>query len=158
MTNKKGVTKKEVTKRVDVVSLKLVKEGSLQYLPRKVSSPLDAVDLCRRFLSDLPEERMIAISLDIKNQFNSVTTVSIGTLNSSLAHPREIFKVAVASNAANIIIAHVHPSGNPEPSKEDIEITKRLREAGEILGIRLLDHIIIGDERKYVSLKEMDII
>lgn len=158
MTTKEKETKKEVSKRVEVVSLKVVKEKSIQYLPRKVSSPQDAVDLCRKFLNNLPEERMISISLNTKNEFNNVTTVSIGTLNSSLAHPREIYKVAVMSNASSIIIAHNHPSGNPDPSKEDIDITKRLKEAGEILGIRLLDHIIIGEEARFVSLKEMDIL
>ena len=165
MTNKIEVTKKRESKRrIEIVSLRVVKdlelvrEGSIDYLPRRLSSPNDAVDLCKHFLDDLPEERMIVISLDTKNQFNNVSIVSIGTLNSSLAHPREIFKVAVKSNAANLIVAHNHPSGNPEPSKEDIDITKRLREAGDILGIRLLDHIIIGDEGRYVSLKEMDIL
>ncbi len=165
MTNKVEATKKrEPKKRIEILSLRavkdleLIREGSIDYLPRKMSSPQDVVGLCRHFLDDLAEERMIVISLDTKNQFNNISTVSIGTLNSSLAHPREIFKIAVKSNASSILVAHQHPSGCPEPSKEDISITKRLREAGEILGIKLLDHIIIGEEDRYTSLKEMDVL
>ncbi len=165
MTDKIEATKKrEVKRRVEILSLRVVKdlelirEGSIDYLPRKMSSPADVVGLCRHFLDDLPEERMLVVSLDTKNQFNNVSVVSIGTLNSSLAHPREIYKVAVKSNSSSIILAHNHPSGDPSPSKEDIDITKRLREAGDILGIRLLDHIIIGENDKYISLKEMDIL
>jgi DNA repair protein RadC len=91
--------------------------------------------------------------LNTKNKIVAVHEVSRGTLNNSMIHPREVFKPAVLHNAAAIICFHNHPSGDPEPSKDDIKITKRLVEAGEIMGIEILDHIIVGDDR-YVSLKE----
>lgn len=156
--------KREVAKRVEILSLRvargleITREGSVDYLPRKVSSPEDAVGLCRKFLDDLPNEHMIAISLNTKNEFNNISQISMGTINSSLAHPREIFKMAIKTNANSIIIAHNHPSGNPEPSKEDLSITKRLREAGKLLGIPLIDHIVVGEEGKYVSFKERGIL
>ncbi|MTI84963.1 MAG: hypothetical protein FH756_13985 [Firmicutes bacterium] len=87
--------------------------------------------------------------LDIRTCFH---TVSVGTLNSAQVHPREVFKVAIISNSAAIILGHNHPSGDPEPSHEDIEVTNRLVEAGQILGIEVLDHIVCGDS-KYISLK-----
>lgn len=147
--------KTESKKRVDIVSIKLVRDSSVLYEPRKISCPSDAVNLCRKFLEDLDREHMIAISLDIKNQPTAVNVVSIGTLNSALCHPREIFKAAVLGNSNSLIIAHGHPSGDVTPSKEDRSITKRLVEAGKILGIELVDHIIIGSNGKYTSFKEM---
>jgi len=87
----------------------------------------------------------------------AANTVSIGTVNASLVHPREIFKVALLCNASAVILAHNHPSGNPTPSHEDIDITNRLKKAGEILGIEVLDHIIIGDNT-WTSFKEKGLI
>ena len=83
--------------------------------------------------------------LDGKNRICCVDEVSVGSLNQSIVHPREVFKTALLSSAAAIIILHNHPSGDPSPSREDIEITRRLKDAGDIIGVRLLDHIVIGD-------------
>lgn len=105
----------------------------------------------------LDKEYFKAIFLDTKNQVLQVKDISIGSLNASIVHPRELFKGAIRVSSASIILVHNHPSGDPSPSPEDIEITKRLWEAGQILGIKILDHIIIGDN-KYVSLKERKII
>ena len=85
------------------------------------------------------------ICLNTRNRVICINTVSIGSLNASLVHPREVFKPAILANAASIILAHNHPSGETEPSKDDIEITKRVKEAGNLLGIELLDHVIISD-------------
>ncbi len=92
------------------------------------------------------------MTLNTKNNITGINVVSIGSLNSSLVHPREVFKAAILGNAAAIILAHNHPSGDPSPSPEDLEITRRLVEAGKILGIEVLDHVIIGD--RWESLKE----
>lgn len=146
------------SKRVDIVSIKIVKEKSVKYENRRISTPGDAQYLCRRFLEDSDREQLIVVSLDTKNQPNTINVASIGSLNSSIVHPREIFKSAILSNANSIIIAHNHPSGDANPSKEDISITKRLKECGEIIGINLIDHIIIGDNNRFVSLKEKGII
>lgn len=142
------------SKRISIVSIKMIREGSLLYNTRKILSPLDAVNLGKYFLEDADREKLIACCMDTKNQPICINIVSIGSLNSSIVHPREVFKVAILSNAASILIFHNHPSGNTEPSQEDINITKRLKEAGKLIGIELLDHIIIGSEGKYCSLKE----
>lgn len=97
------------------------------------------------FLRIEAKEYFFAIHLDGKNRICCVDEVSVGSLNQSIVHPREVFKTALLSSAAAIILLHNHPTGDPTPSREDIEITRRLREVGDIIGIRILDHIIIGD-------------
>ncbi|MGD9677322.1 MAG: DNA repair protein RadC [Vulcanibacillus sp.] len=118
-----------------------------------IHSPKDAAEYLIDDIKFLKQEHFIILLLDTKNQIISKETISIGTLNSSIVHPREVFKPAIKKSVSAIILAHNHPSGDPTPSKEDIEITKRLTKAGEILGIDVLDHIIIGDS-KYISFKE----
>lgn len=97
--------------------------------------------------------KLVVLFLNIKNQIIHKQTIFIGSLNASIVHPREIFREAVKRSAASIICAHNHPSGVPTPSSEDIEVTKRIVEAGYIIGIELIDHVIIGDHQ-YISLKE----
>ncbi|MCA1072494.1 DNA repair protein RadC [Clostridium bowmanii] len=154
--------KKTPAKRINIVSIKMVREGSILYDVRKISSPSEGAELGRRFLEDLDREQLIVCCLDTKNQPLSISTISIGSLNASIVHPRETYKVAILSNAASIILFHNHPSGDTNPSSEDISITKRLKEAGEIIGISLIDHIIIiiiiGSDGKYCSLKEKGIL
>jgi DNA repair protein RadC len=101
----------------------------------------------------LTQEHFVSVYLNTKNQVIHKKTVFIGSLNASIVHPREVYKEALKRSAASIICIHNHPSGDPTPSREDIEVTKRLAECGKIIGIELLDHLIIG-EQKYVSLKE----
>ncbi len=103
------------------------------------------------------KERFKVAMLDIKGHIIYIEEISVGDLNSSLVHPREVFKSAIKKSAASIILVHNHPSGNPNPSTEDIEITKRLQNAGKLLGIEVLDHIIIGDG-DFVSLKKEKLI
>lgn len=146
--------KKTPAKRVDIVSLKLVKESSILYETRKISNPYDAYRLAKKFLADTDREKFVVVCLDTKNQPVSIEVVSIGTVNSAMVHPREVFKVAVLTNASKIICFHNHPSGNTNFSNEDEGITKKLHKCGEILGIELIDHIVIGDDGKYFSFKE----
>lgn len=148
------MTKESPSKRVNLVSLKMIKEGSILYDVRRLSTPSEAAGLGKLFLEDLDREQVLVCCLDNKNQPVSLNVVSTGCLNSSIVHPRETFKLAILSNAASIILFHNHPSGDPEPSQEDINITKRLIEAGKIMGIELLDHIIIGSDGSFFSLKE----
>ncbi|NLY52015.1 MAG: DNA repair protein RadC [Firmicutes bacterium] len=122
-------------------------------VPASVRSPKDAADLVMEHLRYLDREVMKLILLDTKRQVVACPTVSVGTLNASMVHPREIFKECIRRSAAALIVAHNHPSGDPTPSREDIQVTARLRRAGEILGIEVLDHIIIGDNC-FVSMKE----
>lgn len=114
-------------------------------------------DLLFTEMKDLPQEHVVALYLNTKNHLIKKETIFVGGLNSSIAHPREIFRGAVRVSAARIILGHNHPSGNPEPSQADISFTKRIIECGELMGIDLLDHIVVG-EKGYVSLKEIGII
>ena len=118
-----------------------------------IRSPRDAAPLFMSTLRYQQKEFFLAAHLNTKNQVITVETISIGTLNSSLVHPRELFKSAVKNSSAALIMAHNHPSGDPEPSKEDLQLTKRLQQAGELMGIAVLDHLIIGGDR-FISLKE----
>ena len=118
-----------------------------------IRSPQDVSNLLMAEMRDLKKEHLRSLLLDTKNRVIKTCTVSIGILDSSLVHPREVFKDAIIASAAAIIVAHNHPSGDPSPSAEDRRITQRLHECGQLLGIELLDHIILGDNR-FVSLKE----
>lgn len=140
-------------KRVQRVSVRMVKESSFLYEPCRVTSPSQGVQLVKPYLEDLDREQFLVVCLDTKVQPTNMMCVSKGSLNASIVHPREVFKTAILSNAASILISHNHPSGHPEPSNEDAEITKRLQEAGQILGIKVLDHIIVGED-SYYSFKE----
>jgi len=99
-------------------------------------------------------EYFIAIHVNAKNELKGVQVVSVGTLNASLAHPREVFRAAIVAGAASIILAHNHPSGDPEPSGDDLTVTRRMVETGNVVGIRVLDSMILGSGEKYVSLAE----
>ncbi|WP_088014416.1 RadC family protein [Gottfriedia acidiceleris] len=126
----------------------------LQYDERFI---IKSPDDCAKFMMDemrfLEQEHFVCLYLNTKNQVIARETIFKGSLNASIVHPREVFKEAFRRSASSIICLHNHPSGDPTPSREDIEVTKRLVECGKIIGIELLDHIIIG-EHKYVSLKE----
>lgn len=137
--------------------LQLVKEKAGYYhIPEKITSPEAAYHTILEVLEldKEPQEVLVLISLDVKHKVIGVDKISVGTLNASIVHPREVFKKALANNAALIMLAHNHPSGDSKPSPEDIQVTDRIKQAGDILGVELLDHIIIGDET-FVSLKEM---
>ncbi|MFF2755055.1 DNA repair protein RadC [Psychrobacillus sp. NPDC058041] len=118
-----------------------------------IRSPQDAATYLMPDMTFLKQEHFVALFLNVKNQILHKQTIFIGSLNASIVHPREIFREAVKRSAASIICAHNHPSGNPAPSPEDIDVTKRLYEAGQLMGIELLDHVIIGDHQ-FISLKE----
>lgn len=119
----------------------------------KIRSPRDVYNLLGPNLRDEKREHFVALLLDTKNGVMRSKTVSVGDLSSSIVHPREVFVEAIRHGSASIIVSHNHPSGDPAPSPEDIAVTRRLAEAGELLGIELLDHIVLGDDR-WVSLKE----
>ncbi|MBT2688095.1 DNA repair protein RadC [Bacillus sp. ISL-47] len=118
-----------------------------------IRSPEDGANYVMNDMRFLSQEHFVCLYLNTKNQVLHKQTIFIGSLNASIVHPREVFKEAFRRSAASIICIHNHPSGDPAPSREDIEVTKRLAEAGKIIGIDVLDHLIIG-ENKFVSLKE----
>lgn len=134
-----------------------IKEEIAAYFPpaTRFTSPSQIHDIFG-FLKYETKEHFITLHLDGKNRIICIDQVSTGSLNQSIVHPREVFKTALLSSAAAIVLIHNHPSGSPEPSREDREITRRLKEAGELLGIRTLDHIICGDT--YFSFVEMGLL
>jgi DNA repair protein RadC len=131
------------------------KRGELEPEPKKydIQNPQAIVKVIRASIKDKAKEHFKLAILDSRNKIIDITNVSVGTLNANLAHPREIFKDALSHNAAAVILCHNHPSGDPEPSEDDIKITKQLVEAGKILGIEVLDHIIISSHG-FFSFKE----
>ena len=133
----------------------------------KPSGPkLITPEACAKYLSpmeDMGQEAFVVMTLTTKNDVIQKHLVSLGTLNSALVHPREVFRVAIMDSAASIILAHNHPSGDPTPSAEDIKVTRQLVSAGEIMGIKVLDHVVIGssDEnlfQSFLSLREAGLV
>lgn len=134
------------------VRVRLVRERAGRFGP-SLSCAGDIAALVADDLVQLDREQFVALHLDAKNRLISREVVSLGHLTSALVHPREVFKAAILANAASIAFVHNHPSGSPEPSREDVEITRRLVKAGELLGIPVLDHVVIAT-RGHVSLAE----
>ena len=122
-----------------------------------IKDPESVVKAIRASIKDKAKEHFKLILLNPRNKIIGISTISIGTLNASLVHPREVFKDAIMHSAASVVLAHNHPSGDPEPSEDDITITKRLIEAGKILGIEVMDHIIIA-KNGFFSFKEKGLI
>ena len=124
-------------------------------LDQPITSPVEVLSELRH-IRDLKQEHFVVVFLNARNQVIKTETVSIGSLNTSLVHPREVFAPAVGTSAASVILGHNHPSGDVTPSREDIELTRRMVQAGEILGIKVVDHLIIGSER-FISMKEANV-
>lgn len=141
-------------KRVQFVSLKVVRESpSILYARRQIHCAQDAVDLVQPFLVDADREKFLVVVLDTKHNPSHIQVVSIGSLDASIVHPREIFKIAIVANGSAIICVHNHPSGDPTPSVGDVAVTKRLKDAGSLLGIKLLDHLVVGSDGRFTSFK-----
>jgi len=119
-----------------------------------ISTPEDVVELCAPQLRGLDREHFWALALNTKNQLLKMVEVSVGSLNASIVHPRELFRDAVRLSAASVVVVHNHPSGDPTPSGADIQLTRRLAKAGDVLGIELLDHVVIGDGGEHASLRD----
>jgi DNA repair protein RadC len=122
-----------------------------------VSSPSEVAGLFVEDMRRLKQECFRVLLLNVKNEIMAIEEVSVGNINSSVADPREVFRPAIRRGSASVILAHNHPSGNPEPSGADIEATKRLIDAGDLLGVKVIDHIVIGDGT-YVSMRQEDLI
>lgn len=121
-----------------------------------ITKPVEIVKYIKSEIEDFSKENFFVISFDVRNRILGYDKISKGTLSASLVHPRETFEYAIRRHAAQIIVAHNHPSGDPEPSEDDIRITKRLYEAGKIMGIELMDHIVLTKE-DYCSLKDKNV-
>lgn len=135
-----------------VHSIKMVKT-EMETPQITIRTPDDCAKFLYNEIGDLDRENFCVMTLNTKNQITSFHIAHIGSLNASIVNPREVFKVAILQSANSIIVAHNHPSGNPTPSSEDIDMTKRLQHTGEIIGIPVLDHLVIGDSH-FISLNE----
>src|SRR5712691_7144099 len=131
--------------RVPVYRVTLVREAAITVPGPRLRGAEQAAELLRQYLGAVDREHFMVILLDRKNAPIGINTVSIGSLTASVVHMRETFKAAILANAAAILCGHNHPSGDPEPSREDRALTQRLVEAGKLLGIAVLDHIVLGD-------------
>ncbi|MGN7457492.1 JAB domain-containing protein [Paenibacillus pasadenensis] len=138
---------------IPVVAIKQVRVSSWIHPVKFVRRVKDAATLLQSLIGDADREHFVILLMDTKNQIVGIQTVSTGTLNQALVHPREVFKAAILANASGIICAHNHPSGVLEPSIEDLTVTKRLVEAGELIGIEVMDHIIVSED-SYHSMRE----
>ncbi len=137
----------QLAEYASVKRVSIVFESSLEKRPTLCSTQASK-EFFRRYWQRCPgndQERFVVACLDTKNRVQSVVLVTVGTLDASLVHPREVFKPAIIEGASSVILSHNHPSGNTTPSREDIQVTDRLTKAGELLGITVLDHIIYGD-------------
>ena len=130
---------------VPLVKVSMVREKELPYTVNELDRPEKVAKFMQEFLAGADREHLLVLSVDNVGKPAAMEVVSIGTINETLAEPREIFKHAILANAAGIVIAHNHTSGRCEPSKNDINTTERIKKAGEILGIPLQDHVIVGD-------------
>lgn len=146
---------REAKKSIDIVSIQMVKERRYLYNNSRLTAPQQAAEAFTQIIGDVDREYFVTLFLDGKNRITGLHVVSQGSLNQSIVHPRETFKAAILANAAAVILAHNHPSGDTAPSREDREITRRLKEAGELLGIKVLDHVIVAtDTGNYLSFTE----
>jgi len=147
----------------NLFGLKLFQAISERYAKEQIAKrivfnePRMVAEYLQKFIGREKKEYFLILALDARNNLLKISNISIGTLNSSLVHPREVFREALKFSAASIILAHNHPSNNPEASPEDIAITRRLQDAARIIGIELADHIIVA-KQKYVSLREQGLI
>ena len=148
-----GFSQTQATKIQSVFELARRLEMFIEEPKRKICSPKDVYAFMFPKMREQKKEKFVTLYLDTKNQILKEETVSIGSSNASIVHPREVFKGSLELSSASIIVIHNHPSGDPSPSREDIMVTEKLCDGGKLLGIDVLDHIIIGDG-PYVSLKD----
>lgn len=147
----------EQENELKVVSIRLIDEPPL-FSRKKIEHPGDAVEVLGEELQKYDRELFCILNLRTKNKVINMNIVSMGTLDVALVHPREVFKSAILSNAAGIMLIHNHPSGVCQPSECDIQITKRLIECGRLLGIPVIDHIIIGEGQEYYSFRNHELL
>ncbi|MED5052580.1 JAB domain-containing protein [Anoxybacillus rupiensis] len=138
----------------EIVSIKqVIKKRKAKHLLQLITSPEIAAAVARKEIGNEDREVFLVIVLNTKNEIAAIHRCHVGSLNASVVHPREVFKAAILNNGSSIIVAHNHPSQNTTPSREDLEVTKRLVTVGQMIGIEVLDHLVVS-ENSYFSFKE----
>ena len=140
--------------KVDVLTIRVVRERQQEALTTVIKSPACAAHILSTYLGGYDRECMVALLLNTKSHVIGIHMISMGTVSEAIVHPREVFKAAILVSAFSILLAHNHPSGETQESREDITITERLVKAGVLLGIPVLDHVIVGPNLKFNSAKE----
>jgi len=141
---------------LELVRVGLVRDDKAQD-QKPITSPAEALEHLTE-IAQSDREQFVSIHLDTRHNPLGMEVVSVGSLSASIVHPREVFKAAILNNASSMLLAHNHPSGDPTPSRDDIEITKRLIRAGELMGIDILDHLIVAPVTKWLSMRELGVI
>ena len=148
----------KLNKVIEIVRIKQeireVEEAYTSLLPKQIRSAKEAVEFVTAMIGEEDREVFLVLCLNVKNEITAIHRCHVGSLNASIVHPRDVFKSAILNNAASIIVAHNHPSGNCQYSPEDIEVSRRLKEAGDYIGIEVLDSIIVSHHNEGLSLKE----
>jgi DNA repair protein RadC len=137
------------TRYIPIYKVTLVRESGIPAPQEEVITPAIAARIAASYLEGADREHFVAMMLDGRNHVIGINTVSVGALSAAIVHPREVFKPAILANASSIILVHNHPSGDPRPSPEDVELFSRMKEAGRLLGIQVHDAIIIGLDEHY---------
>ena len=137
--------------RIPMYKISMIRDGTVCAERRVVSRSEDLATILRDYFAHHDREEMLAVLLDAKHKIIAFHTVAIGSASLAIVHPRETFKAAIVGQASALILAHNHPSGDPTPSQEDRQLTRRLKDCGTLLGIPVLDHLIIGDGGRYTS-------
>ncbi len=149
---------KEQPTKIDIVKIQMVRDGTLDYGKKAIKGPQDLAELGQKVIQNSDREVFLLVCLNTRNHINCIHVVSIGTVNTSLVAVREVLKAAILSNATAMAFVHNHPSGDVEPSEDDVRVTQRIAECGELFDIKLLDHVIVSDDGRYESLLERGLI
>lgn len=143
---------------IPLVRLQILKEKDVRYGGGRMDSPKHVAEIVRNLIGDTDREHLVVCCVDAQLNPTCIEIVGIGTINKCLVSPREVLKTAVLRNAYGVVVAHNHPSGIVAPSSDDINVTERLDKAGEILGIKLIDHVIIGERNSFFSFQDEDML
>ena len=150
--------KAKTIEKIDIVKIQMVKDGNLEYRTKQIKNPQDLAELGLKFLKKADREMFVLVCLNSRNCINCIQLVSMGTVNATIISPKDVIKAVLLSNAVEMAFIHNHPSGDVEPSEDDLKITHRLAECGKLFDIKLLDHVIISDDGKYESFLEKGLI
>lgn len=144
--------------QIDIVKIHMVKDGTIEYGKRAIRNPKDLADLGMKFLKHADREMFVLVCLNSRNCINCIQLVSMGTVNTTIVSSRDVIKAVLISNSVQMAFIHNHPSGDTDPSEDDLLLTRKLTECGKLFDIKLLDHVIISDEGKYESFLERGLI
>ena len=149
---------KEINISIDIVKIQMVRDGSVEYGNKPISGPQELAELGLKLVKNADREMFILVCLNAKNYVNCIHLVTIGTVDRNVVSPREVVKAALISNSIKIAFVHNHPSGDPEPSPEDISMTMLLQKCADLFQIQVLDHVVVADDGRYASLLEKGIL